>query len=109
MRWRVQFSDEVREWYLGLRPADQAIADRILERLASQGNDLRMPHSRSLGAGLYELRFHCENVARRITYVVDVERSVLTLTTFRKQRLNERAEILRARRAARQRRSQEER
>jgi hypothetical protein len=52
-----------------------------------------------LDGGLYELRFSCENVNRRITYVFDPDRRVVTLTTFRKQRQNERAEILRARRA----------
>jgi hypothetical protein len=38
-------------------------------------------------------------VARRVTYYVDVERKVITLTTFRKQRDNERREIERARKA----------
>jgi hypothetical protein len=58
-----------------------------------------MPLAKPLGDGLYELRFQCEDVARRITYVFDPGRRVITLTTFRKQRRNERAEILRARRA----------
>lgn len=99
MRWEVEFSEEVRAWYVGLSPAGKASTDRIVERLASQGNTLRMPHSRSLGSGLYELRFSCENVNRRITYVFDLDRRAVTLTTFRKQRQNERAEVLRARRA----------
>ena len=99
VRWSIEFSEEVRTWYAGLTPAGKASTDRILERLASQGNMLRMPHSRSLGDGLYELRFSCENVNRRITYVFDPDRRVVTLTTFRKQRQNERAEVLRARRA----------
>ncbi len=99
VRWSIEFSEEVRAWYLGLSPAGKAVADRILERLASQGNLLRMPHSRSLGDGLYQLRFSCENVNRRITYVFEPDRQAVTLTTFRKQRQNERAEVLRARRA----------
>ncbi len=99
MRWVVEFSEEVRAWYLGLSPAGKAATDRIIERLASQGNMLRMPHSRSLDGGLYELRFSCENVNRRITYVFDPDRKAVTLTTFHKQRQNERAEVLRARRA----------
>ncbi|MGH8774289.1 MAG: type II toxin-antitoxin system RelE/ParE family toxin [Jiangellaceae bacterium] len=99
MRWTVEFSEEVRTWYVGLSPAGKAAADRILERLEAQGHMLRMPHSRPLEDGLYELRFTCENVARRITYVFDRGRRAVTLTTFRKQRQNERAEILRARRA----------
>jgi len=99
VRWTVELSEEVRTWYVGLSPAGKAAADRIIERLASQGHLLRMPHSRPLGEGLHELRFTCEHVARRITYVLDPDRQAVTLTTFRKQRQNERGEVLRARRA----------
>ncbi len=45
------------------------------------------------------MRFTCEGVTRRVTYYIDVERKVITLTTFRKQRDNERREIERARKA----------
>jgi len=67
--------------------------------LEDAGNMLGMPLSKQLGGGLRELRFTCEGVARRITYVLEPERKAITLTTFRKQRQNERGEILRARRA----------
>jgi hypothetical protein len=99
MLWTVDFYEEVREWYLGLTPAGKAAVDRIATLLESVGNQLRMPHSRPLGDGLYELRFTCENVARRITYVFEPQRRAVTLTTFRKQKQNERGEVLRARRA----------
>ncbi|GAA1998409.1 type II toxin-antitoxin system RelE/ParE family toxin [Brevibacterium samyangense] len=99
MRWAVEFSDEVYEWYRQLSPSGKAVTDGVLDRLSSRGNALRMPLSRALGSGLYELRFSCENVNRRITYVFDPDRKIITLTTFRKQKQNERAEILRARRA----------
>lgn len=99
MRWAIEFSDEVAKWYAGLSVPGRAVADRMFDRLAGQGHLLRMPHSRSLGEGLYELRFTCESTARRITYVFEPNRHVVTLTTFRKQRNNERAEVLRARRA----------
>jgi hypothetical protein len=48
---------------------------------------------------MFELRFHCEGVARRITYWYADWRpaSIVLLTTFRKQRNNERREIDRAR------------
>ena len=104
----MEFSDEVRDWYLALTPTGKATADRIIERLACTGNLLRMPHSRSLGDGLYELRFSCEGVNRRITYIFDPGRTAVTLTTFRKQRQNERAEILRARRAQAARRADDD-
>lgn len=57
-----------------------------------------MPHSKALGSGLYELRFDANRVSYRITYVFEPVAKVITLTTFRKQRQNERQEIERARR-----------
>jgi hypothetical protein len=49
-------------------------------------------------------------VARRVTYYIDSERKVITLTTFRKQRDNERREVERAHKAMdRDRANQEDR
>jgi hypothetical protein len=36
-----------------------------------------------------------------VTYLIDVPRKIITLTTFRKQRQNERRELARARQALR--------
>jgi hypothetical protein len=47
------------------------------------------------------LRFTCEGTAHRVTYYIDVQRKITTLTTFRKQRQNERREAARARKAMR--------
>lgn len=99
MRWTVDLSDEVLTWYQGLSPEGKAAVGRVLARLEEAGHMLGMPLSRQLGGGLRELRFTCEGVARRITHVLDPDRHAVTLTTFRKQRDNERAQILRARRA----------
>lgn len=48
-----------------------------------------------------ELRFTCEGTNRRVTYYIDVQRKVITLTTFRKQRQRERREVARAKQAMR--------
>lgn len=96
--WTIEISDEVADWYSCLNDKDKAAADRALDRLAGHGPHLRMPHARPLGGNLYELRFTCQGVARRITYYIDPDRLVITLTTFRKQRQNERREVERARR-----------
>jgi hypothetical protein len=104
MTWRIEFSDEVADWYGGLTVRGMAQADRVVDMLAQRGNLLRMPQSRALGDGLFELRFTCEDVARRITYTFEPDRKVFTLTTFRKQRQNEQREVDRARRALRERR-----
>lgn len=95
--WVVRFSDEVRDWYVALAARDRAKADRVISMLEQFGPQLRMPHSRSLGDDLFELRFSCEQIARRITYTFEPKREVVTLTTFRKQRDNERREVVRAR------------
>jgi putative component of toxin-antitoxin plasmid stabilization module len=58
-----------------------------------------MPLSRSLGDGLFELRFTLGPTARRITYRFTNDNRIILLTTFRKQRNNERHEIDRARTA----------
>lgn len=100
-RWGIDLSPEVTRWYGHLSPRDRAFADRALDRLAEGGPGLGMPHSRTLGDGLSELRFSCEGVSRRITYTVGPGRELTTLTTFRKQRALERHEVDRARRAMR--------
>lgn len=72
----------------------------VIDRLAALGSSARMPLSRSLGDGLFELRFTLGPIARRITYRFTKGGRIILLTTFRKQRNNERTEIDRARKAA---------
>ena len=97
----MEISPEVEDWYATLKSKDKAMADRAFDRLAELGPALRMPHARPLGGGLSELRFTCEGTARRVTYYIDTPAKVITLTTFRKQRQNERREVARARQALR--------
>ncbi|MGH9579345.1 MAG: type II toxin-antitoxin system RelE/ParE family toxin, partial [Terriglobales bacterium] len=68
---------------------DAARARFYLELLAEQGSALSMPHVRSLGGGLRELRFHLRDEQRRITFRIATDRQIVLLTTFRKQRQNE--------------------
>jgi len=107
-QWTIHWSREVEEWYSGLDIKDRARTDRVLELLADEGPMLGMPHSRRLGEGLRELRFTCEGVARRITYTLEPERRVITLTTFRKQRQNETREITRSRNVLKKHRGRQE-
>jgi hypothetical protein len=97
----VTFSAEVARWYQRLSIRELAQADQAVERLAAEGVKLAMPHNRYLSDKLWELRFRCGQVNQRITYTADPDRKIVTLTTFRKQRDNERAEIRRARNALR--------
>jgi len=97
--WDVQLSKEVEKWFRGLNQLDRLRARRAIHLLETRGPYLGMPHSKSLGEGLLELRFTCEDVHRRITYYFDPTRRAITLTTFRKQRQNEQNEVKRAKQA----------
>ncbi len=101
------FSSEVTGWYTALSIREFAQADQALDRLAAEGIGLPMAHNRYLSDKLWELRFRCGQVNQRITYTADQNRRIVTLTTFRKQRDNERSEIRRARNALRKHHHQE--
>lgn len=90
---------EVEEWLDRLSKRSFGAAAFHFDRLAQRGAELRMPHSRSLGNGLFELRFDLERAAWRIAYFFPGQQRVVTLTVFRKQRMNERQEVERARAA----------
>ena len=92
--------DEIVDWLDSLDDDDWARVKVVVDRLAALGSSARTPLSRSLGDGLFELRFTLGPTSRRITYRFTKSGRVVLLTTFRKQRNNERHEIARARIAA---------
>ncbi|MGH3786860.1 MAG: type II toxin-antitoxin system RelE/ParE family toxin [Pseudonocardiaceae bacterium] len=75
---------------------DAARTRFYLQLLTEHGSTLGMPYSRSLGNGLRELRFHLRDEQRRITFWIAPDRRIVLLTTFRKQRQNERREVERS-------------
>ena len=97
----VEVHDEVVHWLAGLDDAEWSRAAGVIDRLARAGQQARMPLSRSLGDGLFELRFSLGSTARRITYRFTTDGRIVLLTTFHKQRDNEWAEVARARQVAR--------
>lgn len=96
----IELHDEVVVWMVGLEDPDWERTVVVIDRLATLGPTARMPLSRSLGDGLFELRFALGSTARRITYRFTKNGKVILLTTFRKQRQNEQTEIARARKVA---------
>jgi len=92
----VELESEVNSWYLSLDHNSQDIVFAHVELLEEFGHLLRMPHSRPLGDGLFELRFDMSRQAWRITYWYRPDGVVVLLTVFRKQRNNERIEVRRA-------------
>jgi len=96
----IEAHDEIVEWFDELSQNDWKRVAVVIDRLASLGSKARMPFSRSLGEGLFEVRFTLGSTARRITYRFTKDDRIILLTTFRKQRNNERAEVIRARKIA---------
>lgn len=96
----IELLDEVVEWLDTLSDADHDRVVVLIDRLAGLGSRARMPFSRSLGQGLFELCFTLGPTSRRITYRFTKDGHIVLLTTFRKQRTNERGEIERARKQA---------
>ena len=87
----------VEAWIDQLAATEFATVLSHIERLADQGNKLRMPASRSLGDALFELRFDLARSSWRISYFFTSDRRIVLLTVFRKQRQNEKHEVQRAR------------
>jgi len=96
----LELHNEVVEWIDSLDDSEWDRTVVVIDRLVALGSSARMPLSRSLGEGLFELRFTLGPTARRITYRCTKDGRIILLTTFRTQRNNERTEIDRARRAA---------
>ena len=96
----IELHDEIVEWMASLTDDEWDRTVVVIERLAALGSSARMPMSRSLGNGLFELRFALGPTARRISYRWTRDGRAVLLTTFRKQRMNERDEVARARRVA---------
>jgi putative component of toxin-antitoxin plasmid stabilization module len=96
----IELHDEVEQWIDSLGNAEWDRTRIVIDRLVSLGPQARMPLSKPLGEGLFELRFTLGSTSRRITYRFTKDGGVVLLTTFRKQRNNERSEVLRARKVA---------
>ncbi|MHB0978857.1 MAG: type II toxin-antitoxin system RelE/ParE family toxin [Thermoleophilia bacterium] len=69
---------EIERWPVGVL-ADYA---RLVELLAEFGPDLRMPHSRALGGGLFELRPRGREGIGRALYCYLVGERVVVLHAF---------------------------
>lgn len=58
---------------------------RLLDLMQEFGADLRMPHSRALGDGLFELRPKAKEGIGRVFYCTHVGRHVVVLHSFVKK------------------------
>ncbi|MEU9163836.1 type II toxin-antitoxin system RelE/ParE family toxin [Streptomyces sp. NPDC048424] len=97
--WVIEVEPEVRQWLEGLTDREHTQVERYADRLAEEGPRMPMPRSKPLGGGLHELRFHLGDDDIRIPYWFAPDGRAVLLTVFRKTRMNEEAEVARARKA----------
>jgi len=97
--WDVEMEQEVQTWVDSLDTVAFEVAEAHIDLLAEFGAALRMPHSRPLGDGLFELRFEMARRSWRVTYWFAPATVIVALTVFAKQRNNEKVEVRRAKAA----------
>lgn len=96
----LELHDEVVEWFNGLNATNRNRTIFAFDRLANLGHTIKMPFSKPLGGGLFELRFALGDIAQRVTFRYRKNGDIVLLTQFRKTKNNESAEVARARAAA---------
>lgn len=84
--WSIEYfntrvQQTIEDWPVGI------YADflRLIVLMESNGADLRMPHSRSLGQGLFELRCKGKEGIGRAFYCTMVGREIVVLHSFIKK------------------------
>jgi hypothetical protein len=93
--YTIELEPEVHAWLETLAKPDYRAVERFADRLAVDGPTLPFPLASHLGDGLRELRIG----AMRVTYWLAPGRRAVLLTVFRKTKMRETDEVLRAQRA----------
>jgi phage-related protein len=86
MNWEIiYYSEKVREEIAEL-PIDILVDyRRLIDLLRLHGANLRLPHSRAMGGGLFELRPHGREGIGRVFYCTQVGQRIVILHSFIKK------------------------
>ena len=86
MSWTIEyFSEAVRLEIAALPVGIRASYVRLTEMLEEFGLDLRMPHSRAMGGGLFELRPKGREGVARVFYCTQGGKRIIVLHSFIKK------------------------
>jgi phage-related protein len=86
MPWTIDYySEDVRLEIEALPIGIRASYARLTELLEEFGLELRMPHSRAMGSGLFELRPRGREGIARVFYCTKVGRKIIILHSFIKK------------------------
>jgi phage-related protein len=86
MTWEIEYySKKVQNWVAAMPLGIRADYARLTELLTEFGMDLRLPHSRALGNGLFELRVKGKEGVARLFYCMLVGKRIVILHGFIKK------------------------
>ena len=86
MQWSISYYNEkVRREVMSMPAGIVADYVRLTDAMVIHGADLRMPHSRAMGAGLFELRPKGPEGIGRVFYCTQLGRSIVVLHSFVKK------------------------
>ena len=86
MTWTITYySDKVQQEILSLPPGIQAGYIHLTKRMLMYGPNLKMPHTKAMGGGLYELRIKAEEGIGRVFYCTLVGGKIVMLHWFVKK------------------------
>jgi phage-related protein len=84
--WSISYySERVRLEVYALPNSIRADYWRLAGLLENHGADLRLPHSKAMGGGLFELRPHGDEGIGRVFYCMRVGREIVVLHSFVKK------------------------
>ena len=84
--WQITyFNDRVKRIVWQLPSGILADYLRLTDAMALYGADLRMPHSRSMGSGLFELRPKGPEGIARVFYCLQIGKTIVVLHSFIKK------------------------
>jgi phage-related protein len=86
MEWEIVYhGNKVQEAILAFPPGLQARYVHLTERMLTFGPDLGMPHTRSMGKGLFELRIKNKEGMGRVFFCNRPGRRIMMLHAFVKK------------------------
>ena len=86
MTWKLRYHDEkLQDAVLTLPVGLLARYLQLTDRMVLYGPDLGMPHTRSMGSGLFELRLKSQEGIGRVFYCTLVQRQIVMLHQFVKK------------------------
>lgn len=86
MKWIIDYYDQkVQNWVDKMPVGIRAAYFRLTQLLVEFGMDLRLPHSRAMGDGLFELRPKGKEGIARVFYCMLIRKRIMVLHGFIKK------------------------